>query len=45
MYDRSLFHTDGVWLHSRLFVGQAAQVIISIFVLGLFYAVRNRLCC
>jgi len=38
MLDRSLLHTEGIWLHSRLFVGQAAQIIISIFALGLFYA-------
>ena len=39
MFDRSLFDTEGVWLHSRLFVGQAAQLIISVFLIGFFFAV------
>ena len=39
MFDRSLFDTEGVWLHSRLFVGQASQLIISVFLIGFFFAV------
>ena len=41
MFDRSLFHTEGIWLHSRLFVGQAAQFIISVFLIGFFFAVSS----
>ena len=41
MFDRSLFHTEGIWLHSRLIVGQAAQLITSVFLIGLFFAVSS----